>query len=162
MNPEQLIDLADNMLKEGERGRPQQIILRRAISTAYYALFHQLSKECANFVVGTNPSDDCWCRVYRSLGHNTTKNACLALLSEAKKQKTGGETLPDNVGTFVSAFLNMQSERQDADYNPLKNFYKSSTQRDIDVARKAISALQDATKEEKKRLLILTLFRKNR
>ncbi len=52
MNCEQLIDLADMLAgprgqREG-RGRPQQTYLRKAISAAYYAMFHTLANSNAD------------------------------------------------------------------------------------------------------------------
>jgi hypothetical protein len=45
--PRDLLDQAD-LLASKERRRPKQVSLRRAISTAYYALFHLLIEDAAN------------------------------------------------------------------------------------------------------------------
>ena len=56
------LDLARDILGL-TRGRPRQIVLRRAISNAYYALFHCLAESNANLLVGgpnADRSDPAW------------------------------------------------------------------------------------------------------
>ena len=46
MNPQDLLRIAEELARGaigGGRGRPRQAELRRAISAAYYALFHTLA-----------------------------------------------------------------------------------------------------------------------
>ena len=62
------------------RGRPLETNLRRAVSTAYYALFHCLAECCADMIVGgpgSNRNRTAWLRVYRALQHGTARNRCL-------------------------------------------------------------------------------------
>ena len=51
--------------------KPSQADLKRAISTAYYAVFHVLAKQCADAFAGSGPgrSDKAWNQVYRALEH---------------------------------------------------------------------------------------------
>ncbi len=39
----ELIEQAENLIRPGERGRPTDADLRRAVSASYYALFHELT-----------------------------------------------------------------------------------------------------------------------
>jgi hypothetical protein len=44
IHPGELLDLADRLAGRGSGpGRPRMIELRRAVSSAYYALFHELA-----------------------------------------------------------------------------------------------------------------------
>jgi len=45
--PDHLLEQAHHLAKR-ERNRPRQASLRRAVSTAYYALFHLLISEAAS------------------------------------------------------------------------------------------------------------------
>ena len=57
-------------------GQPSQEALRRAVSTAYYAMFHALATSNADLIVGArtpvNQSD--WIATYRSLQHYRAEN----------------------------------------------------------------------------------------
>ena len=56
--------------------RPRQSDLKRAISTAYYALHHALAREAADLLVGkgVSRSTDAWVQVHRSLEHGFAKD----------------------------------------------------------------------------------------
>lgn len=45
--------LASGAIGSG-RGRPRQAELRRAVSAAYYAMFHALARCCAEYARGSN------------------------------------------------------------------------------------------------------------
>ena len=47
-----LVGTARRLATSGAKGKPRQSDLRRAISTAYYALFHALAKDGADLFVG--------------------------------------------------------------------------------------------------------------
>jgi hypothetical protein len=56
--------------------RPRQADLRRALSTAYDALFHGLAETAADRLVGVTPQvrrSLAWSRVHRDLDHNNAK-----------------------------------------------------------------------------------------
>lgn len=56
MNPRHLIRIARQLASgvvSGSRGRPRQAELRRAMSAAYYALFHALAYCCADRLAGS-------------------------------------------------------------------------------------------------------------
>ena len=77
MNWRHLIDaarlLAGQTGQMAPRGRPRQAMLKRAISTAYYAMFHALCHSNANALIGVSPGPPypmAWTRAYRALDHN--------------------------------------------------------------------------------------------
>ena len=57
-------------------GQPSQEALRRAISTAYYAMFHALATSNADLIVGarTSANESNWIATYRSLRHYRAEN----------------------------------------------------------------------------------------
>ena len=77
--------------------------IRRAISNAYYALFHALSQANASALIGT-PTDaasaSAWSRVYRALDHGAARRE-----------------LSPPAQTFVDTFSDLQLLRHSADYD---------------------------------------------
>lgn len=100
-----------NRLARATQRKPRQVDLKRAVSAAYYAMFHALARECADTIAGTGPqrSEAAWLQVYRALEHGVAKNAC-------KEAKTKG--FPPEIVEFAEAFVTMQEERHTADYDP--------------------------------------------
>ena len=79
MNPHDLIRIARQLASGavGEnRGRPRQAELRRAVSAAYYALFHALAHCCANRLAGSGRDEAAWIQTYRALEHGHARNQC--------------------------------------------------------------------------------------
>ncbi len=74
MNSRDLIETARGLTELSPRC-PSQANLRRAVSTAYYAVFHCLADAAANLFVGRSRGS-AWPRVYRALEHGKAKSAC--------------------------------------------------------------------------------------
>ena len=101
-----LLDAAELLLEEGKRSRAFR---RRAVSTAYYAVFHALTKVCADYLTRSAPrSTDEYERVYRSLNHGPLKDAFAQ------------SPIKDNarLSRIRTAFGKLQTAREDADYRP--------------------------------------------
>ena len=58
--------------------KPRPADLRRAVSTAYYTLFHTLAYTCADRLIdtGLRRHKPDWRQVYRSLHHGFARSAC--------------------------------------------------------------------------------------
>ena len=54
--------------------KPTQANLRRAVSTAYYAVFHLLARTAADLLIGRT-HNSAWHLAYRALEHGNAKNA---------------------------------------------------------------------------------------
>ena len=80
MNPRDLIRISRQLASGavgGSRGRPRQAELRRAVSAAYYALFHSLALCCAERLAGSSRAsrrDQSWIQTYRALEHGYARN----------------------------------------------------------------------------------------
>ena len=103
-----LIELADHLARRDTR-RPKQISLRRAISTAYYAVFHALAALCAEELVGRSKSWELFTPIYRSLDHSVARR----VFNRALEGVDGDEMVA--VGR---TFILLQQERHTADYDP--------------------------------------------
>ncbi len=143
MNSLHLINSAKN-LAIGTGGKPRQANLRRAISTAYYAMFHCVAKACADAFIGTSKTrnDGAWEQVYRSLTHTHVARCC--------NRKGIMNTFPTGIQEFSDTFLKLQSMRYDTDYNPSEMFYLSDVLEDIQRAEDAINDFKKAKIYERK------------
>ena len=130
MEPEHLLQIATD-LAEANTGRPRRADLCRAVSTAYYAMFHCLARACADGLAGRSRSvgnRPMWRRVYRALDHGQARTRCENVPS----------SFPDGVHEFGQAFSALQSKRHLADYDPDYLVRKSNVTAAIDDARTAI------------------------
>ena len=157
MNPDDLIRIAEHLASGGVRGgvgRPVQAELRRAVSAAYYALFHALCRSCANMLVGATPvsrRQQAWRQVYRALEHGYAKNQC------AHPNRLLG--FPQQIQEFGRIFVTMQRHRQDADYDPNVQFFRSDVLRFIDEAKRSISEFADTDARDQQAFAVHVLFR---
>ena len=106
-----LIQVGRDLLNPQPTGDPPtNEHIRRAISNAYYALFHALSQANASALIGT-PTDaasaSAWSRVYRALDHGTAR---------LELQRHRRELSPP-AQTFVDTFSDLQLLRHSADYD---------------------------------------------
>ncbi len=70
---ERLLSLAEDLQSQDVRSA---VFRRRAVSTAYYAVFHALARLCADELIGKNGrSSRDYERVYRALDHGPLKSA---------------------------------------------------------------------------------------
>lgn len=125
--------------------KPRQVYLRRAVSAAYYALFHELCALCADQLIGkTKRGSEDWVRAYRSVDHGTAK-------SEFVRQEI--QRLSPRAANFAHVFVLLQDERHTADYDP-RPFRRG--RRDVLVliqqARRAVLFLRKARPEDKLKL----------
>src|SRR5262245_19250431 len=97
------------MLATAGHRRPRHSNLKRAVSTAYYALFHALAKDAADLLVGVRPTRarNAWVQTYRALDRGFAKQAC----REAKKLG-----FSRNVAACSDEFVALQEARHKADY----------------------------------------------
>ena len=77
-----LLSLADGLARQKGRPSLRQAAFRRAVSTAYYALFHALCTICCDGLIRWSRTDlvD---RTYRALDHGTARRKLAALASAA-------------------------------------------------------------------------------
>ena len=106
MKPPDLIEAA-RVLAESGLGRPTQASLRRAVSTAYYAVFHCLAATAADLFIGQQRTP-AWHRIYRALEHGRVRNAC--------REVHAMREFPTEIRNFAREFVVLQKTRQQADY----------------------------------------------
>lgn len=145
---------ADVVATVGGSRRPRQSNLRRAVSTAYYAMFHCLAHCCATALVGgpgANRSKPAWRQVYRALEHGRARNSC------ANKELLS--RFPREVQDFANTFVSLQEKRQLADYDPFASFTKLDVQEEIAATRIMIEGFQSVPVKHRRDFAVYVLFR---
>lgn len=127
---------------------------RRAVSTAYYAVFHRLAKLCLDQVQGADDdmTDDERERVYRALEHGSLKNAM-------QHPDIAGRARLKHIANDIVA---LQSARNQADYLPPKaGLFPPRECLDLVVrAEKVVTALDELAPSDRRLLAIHLLFKK--
>ena len=152
LTPSNLITTAQDLIAAGQRGRPRQTNLRRAVSTTYYAMFHCLAACCADMLVGgagADRSEPAWRQTYRALEHGTARRRCQASINEG---------FPYGIQKFASEFIDMQQKRQRADYAPEATFTKPTVFQDITAAAEAIELFHQTPARDRRAFAVYVLL----
>ena len=145
MDPIELI-MISRMLTSGQ---PTQEALRRAVSAAYYAMFHALAESNANLIVGarTAANHERWTDTYRSLRHVRVENMLHGW----------PHLFSPPIRNFAGLIANMKRQRENADYNPEANFSLQQVDNSINRAEQAIVDFTAASPQERTLAAMATL-----
>jgi hypothetical protein len=163
LNPEHLLDQADRLVTPPGGGAPRQADLRRAISNAYYALFHAILTEVADIFAGrTQRRTVRYALVYRSIDHKTLRGLCEDIIKPNPPQRylryiPRGGFSPD-VLAVANAIVDLQEKRHLADYDPLFRARALDTTLTVATARAALLRFRVATRSQRKAFLLLLVF----
>src|SRR5205085_9551530 len=76
-NPEHFFEQAEQLVRSSGSSRPRQVDYRRAISNAYYGVFHATLTAAADTVVGRGARLSAhYLLVYRSVDHQVLRKLC--------------------------------------------------------------------------------------
>ena len=151
ISPEKLLDAARALAGKG-RGRPRSMFLRRAISSAYYALFHAISLQ-AMAHVASNCSQEEQLLLARSVSHDAISSVC-QWIARGNKGPAHAAALADSLrGTPIdyvaNIFLDLQEQRHAVDYDHLAQVSKPSAVAAIGDAEEAIVRLNRAGQRDR-------------
>jgi hypothetical protein len=153
MNSEHLLDQALYLALSPRPGAPRQADLRRAISTAYYALFHFALTAATNLTLGKSArrtTPDLYVRAYRTVEH--------AELKKRSREIRGART-NTSIAAFAEAIVELQEARHGADYDPLFRVTRSQAVMKVLDAGAAIKTFKSASEVERKSCLVKLLFK---
>ena len=158
MNPHHLLEIADNLAsgRITQRGRPRQSELRRAVSAAYYAMFHTLALNAANLLVGSRSSTrtrEAWRQTYRALNHGRIKRQC----TESRTKRVLAN-FPQEIQDFADLFVTLQRERHIADYDPLEQLSRGSVTQLIEATRSTIDKFENIARDDRRAFAVFVLF----
>ena len=156
IDPWKLIEAAEDFAKaKGGKGRPRAIWLRRAVSTAYYALYHAFSRGVAEQLLPGGSSDD-QLRLTRPFRHGGFKGICGHIASRGGGGKSVKHLEPmverlrkTELLDVAEVFFDLQEARHQADYDHLEAFSKQGTLGLVRVAKKALQTLESAQVEDR-------------
>jgi len=118
---------------------------RRAISTAYYALFHLLIHEATIRLVQV---DDIRPRVARTFDHNIMRKVCQEYATATEEEgeqfrlKITGILIPKGLFNIASTFVALQEARIQADYNLLDSLSNADAHLNVERAEAAFEDWQ--------------------
>ncbi len=152
---------------DAPRGRPSPTNHRRAVSAAYYALFHELITLCVDEVFQVQISDEERYRAARWIDPTDLLKVCRSILgvdsvpgSQPVKPRSvtdngvwefftrvardGGRepAIPVSLAFVADAFTSLQAARHDADYNHAESFPKATSQTHVLTAQQAVERLR--------------------
>lgn len=150
MRAEDLLAQAHRLARATQR-KPRQVDLKRAVSAAYYALFHALARLCADTITGAGPprSTKAWQQTYRALAHGFARNAC----GQARNKG-----FPAPIVKFAELFALLQQHRHAADYDPLSEFRRGDVVAMIEATEQALATFKIAPRPDLRAFVALVLL----
>ena len=159
IDPNQLLDVAAELARAPSRGAPRQAKLRRAISTAYYALFHCMVGAASDLLAGQNArGTKRHTSVYRAFEHKRMADVCKQV-SQGTLRNESGVPFHTNIQECAAAFAELQESRHGADYDPTLRLPLSDAKAAVSKARDAVEKLQAAPNDERFYFLTLLQFK---
>jgi uncharacterized protein (UPF0332 family) len=133
-----LIEQAEYLAKR-EPTKPRQASLRRAISTAYYALFHMLIGDGVLKLVPSSP-DSLRDRAQRAFTHGEMRSAC-EVFSKSPKAYSHllVPPLEPELQTIATVFVRLQQKRHAADYDLSQSLDRVTVLEAITLAKGAMA-----------------------
>lgn len=161
LDPSDLIATARLLLSVGT-APPSEARLRRAASTAYYALFHGIARAAADRFVGRESErSTAYALMYRGLNHGRMRDVCKALdasrLTESWKRQLGRDAVGQDARDFAADFVALQEARHAADYDPRSVFSPPGVSNLIEAADHGLAAFDRIAPEEQADILALML-----
>lgn len=167
--PRDLLDQAD-LLARKERRRPKQASLRRAVSTAYYALFHLLIEDAANALSPTAPTP--LRRIFaRAFQHGPMKLSCKDFVQANASVANGKASqlrppvqdtlvfpLPADLLKVLSTFVELQEARHTADHDLTAELNRLDVLSKILTVRDAFAAWSTVRKTESAAVFMASLL----
>lgn len=154
-----LVSQASRLL-EKRQGRPNSADVRRAVSNAYYALFHHITDGAIDLLLGK--SVDLVVRGYfsRSFNHGTMKNVCEKVEKGASPDRNKAiiESLPGKrfsgpIIEIAKNFVILQKARHDADYAINYNYRLVDAKSELNMAIATITSFELAKQNSPDELL---------
>jgi len=165
IEPEKLLEVAERLAPaQPGRGRPSYTAHRRAVSTAYYAVFHALTDRVAKVVFGE--ADQAFRqKVQRWIGHGNIRTVALWVsqlqgdssgsppphIAELLGPIEGAAQIDEATIAMADGFLELNEKREEADYDHEAIFTRPDTRGHIALARDVVSTIEQADSDSAKR-----------
>lgn len=162
-NAEHLLEQADRLITSSGLGAPRQADLRRAVSSAYYGVFHMVLAAAADQFIGrARRRGIVYGLCYRRIDHSTLRNLCNAVknptLSMPYRQYEPRRGFSPNLKSFAASFVELQQGRHAADYDPMIRLSRSDARLAVRTARTAMRRFSRVPARQRAVFLALLLF----
>lgn len=154
--------LADDLLEQAnhlatrEKKKPRQASLRRAVSTAYYAIFHLLVSEAVSNWRNANQRAD----LGRAFEHGRMRVASARLVNMTFAGSPAKAI--DDLRRVANAFVYLQRDRHDADYDGSLQLTRTQVLAKIALVERAFSSWRAVRNEDIAQDYLLSLLVKDR
>jgi uncharacterized protein (UPF0332 family) len=171
---EQLLQQAAHLATKDKRGNPPQASLRRAISTAYYAVFHLLIHAAATGFARGPERIKLRNLLSRTFDHGEMKSACdwfcaisfpqcvtgiwPVLVPRSTSGSTPRRPIPSDLHQVADAFRQLQAKRHKADYAVNKRFTRTEAIEEVNRATDAFAAWARIRRDPMARLFLTCLL----
>jgi hypothetical protein len=167
LNPSHLLEQAERLLQPRRSGKSltliRQVDRRRAISAAYYAVFHAILGELADAFVGRDlRRTKQYALAYRYLEHKHLENFSNQVVKQTPEKKfqpyfpDGG--FDNAIRKFASLVVELKGDRHSADYDPSQWVTIADARLAITQARRAIELFKSAPESQRQIFLTLLAF----
>lgn len=140
--PKELLDQARHLITKEPR-RPRQASLRRGVSAAYYALFHELTDASSRFLIsGTGPGRrELRQALRRSYVHGDMKSVSNSFAGGTPPQlwQPAAGVISGDLRKVAETFVELQEARHEADYDHARAWTRQEA---IDLVRRAEQAFE--------------------
>jgi uncharacterized protein (UPF0332 family) len=144
--------------------KPKQASLRRAISAAYYAVFHLLVDEACRVQIGAQHNQAPFRQVLgRAYAHGVMKDACKSFGSGTLKKGVlkglpTGFTVPEAIRLLAATFVDLQDKRHLADYDLTERFERSSVLALLKQVEQRVEDFRNLAPSNEKRFFLACLL----
>jgi uncharacterized protein (UPF0332 family) len=155
VNARDLLEQARH-LATTDRWRPKQANLRRAVSSAYYALFHMLVGEASARLLGRRLA-----RYRAGLGRAFTHEALKATsraFADGALPGLGALPVPPALVALADTLVQLQTRRHSADYDRAAQFGRTEVLELIEQAEATRVAWRSLRRHEMAELFLLSLL----
>lgn len=143
------------------KDEPSDAVIRRAVSTAYYAMFHTIALAGAECLAPGSAATAGYRLIYRGFNHGRLREVFraldVAMLSPAMRGHLGRATVSPALRTVAANFVDLQNLRHRADYEPEPGFTQFDAQRCVLLADAGIEAVDIVPEDELADVLTLML-----
>jgi hypothetical protein len=139
-----LIEHANFLVDLNVPNDPKQVDLRRAVSAAYYALFHLLTSEAAR----NWKHDRHQTRLARIFDHKPMKACSSSLASKRPPADRAQLAVFTKLKVVAENFVSLQQARYDADYDNARVWSRTQAYEEIVKAEVAVAAWAEIGEEE--------------
>ncbi len=163
-----LLEQADHLARR-EPQRPRQASLRRAVSAAYYALFHLLLTDATLTLIPNKP-DLLRLQSRRAFAHRDMKETCKGFATRSVTDRNNAKNLlhlitpplEPEIVHVAATFVSLQQARHNADYDLSQQFGRFDVLQKIQDARQAMIGWKRVYKTPHAKVFLTALLLQNR